>query len=306
MRDEHSAENRDNTEQSRLAETLTEALTFADSQAISYSERAAFYEVEYGEEVDQPFLQSLVTDQVHSILEIPCGAGRNLEWLAETGRSVVCADIEPMMIQRIEERTRELSATDRVDAAVADIRAPDLDRTFDLILIPREAFQLLTDYDDALQALNALGEHLSTGGTLMIDLCTFSPDVHGESSIYPDYFDPEMQDDKLLLEWSRNLSLGKTLARSRIQHREGSNIKVEYFYTIAEEGLSVKRWNSEIGLKAYDYESFSALLSETNLEIRKSYRNYCCKPYVPGSARIITLIGHSDPIGEEDAKIYHQ
>ncbi|MFD1423466.1 MULTISPECIES: hypothetical protein [Laceyella] len=52
--------------------------TILDAKKITYQERAQFYYVEYDTNVDQHFLQSLVSSDVHSILEVPCGTGRNV------------------------------------------------------------------------------------------------------------------------------------------------------------------------------------------------------------------------------------
>lgn len=267
------------------------------SHAVTYRERAAFYEVEYREDVDQAFLRSLVTDEVDSILEIPCGAGRNAGWLAETGRFVVCADVEPAMIEQLERRGRDLGIEDRIHATVADMRDLNLGRTFDLILVPREAFQLLTDDGEALRALKALCEHLTSNGTLLIDLCKFSTDDHGDRSTYPDYFDPKVEDGQLIFEWSRTLGSGEQLTRSRIQHREDGDVKIEYFYTITSRGEIVYRWDSEIWLRSYSYGGFAALLNKASLGICEAYRNYSMAPYTPGSSRIIALIERSNENG---------
>lgn len=259
---------------------------------ITYRERAEFYEVEYAETNDQPFLNSLVTDGVRSILEVPCGAGRNVGWLANTGRPVVCADIEPSMVERLKERVRAEGAADRIRPVVADMRTLDLEATFDLILVPQEAFQLLTDRADALRALKALGRHLDRRSTLMIDLFSFAPDDRDDRSVYPGYFDPKMEDGRLVPEWTRSLPSGANLSRSRVQHHEDGTVRVEYFYSVTQAGVTLDRWRSEVRLKKYGPSAFRNLLQEANLEIKRAFRNYSREPYTPGAARMIALVGH--------------
>jgi hypothetical protein len=59
-----------------------------------------------------------------------------------------------------------------VAGEVADMRTFDLGQSFDLVLVPREALQLLPPNEGA-QALARLADHTAPGGLLFLDLATF-------------------------------------------------------------------------------------------------------------------------------------
>lgn len=262
---------------------------------VTYAERARYYDVEYDETVDQVFLRGLITDGVGTVLEIPCGAGRNVEWLSRTGRRVTLADLEPLMVERVKERIRDLGASSRVLSTVADMRHLALSQRFDLIFVPREAFQLLTDRRDALSAVRSFRRHLTPSGRLFIDLSTFIPDRFGEHDLYPSYFDPEKPSGRCIEEWSRELPDGGTLTRSRIQRAEGDTVSAEYFYEVRGGGAS-DRWRSEARLKRYDLGQISRLLEEEGMKTVRAFRNYRGAPYAPGAARIL-LVAEAAPNG---------
>ena len=92
----------------------------SDQVQISYKERAAFYAVEYVDDVDASFILSLVDDKTANILEIPCGVGRNVINLAKTGRKIVAADIEPQMVQELTMRSKR-AGIGNIQAVVADL-----------------------------------------------------------------------------------------------------------------------------------------------------------------------------------------
>jgi len=264
----------------------------------TYAERARYYDVEYDETADQPFLRSLVTVEVASVLEIPCGAGRNVGWLCRTGRSVTFADLEPQMVEKVRARLRALDAGPRVQAVVADMRNLALGRRFDLILVPREAFQLLTDRRDAVGAVRSLRQHLTPSGKLLVDLATFAADRFGERHLHPSYFDPEKPSGKRIEEWSRELPGGGVLSRSRIQWAEGDMVCAEYFYE-ARVGGALDRWRSQVRLRKYSVGEILRLLEEGGMKTICAYRNYHGASYAPGAARMLVLAEAAEVRGGE-------
>lgn len=258
----------------------------------TYGDRARFYDVEYALIDDQAFLKSLVTDNVRSILEVPCGAGRNMQWLAKTGREVTLADIEPAMIVRVKERL-EASASvfqDTVSATVADMRNLTLDKEFDLILVPKEALQLLANREQVAAALASMKEHLSQDGLLMVDLCTFDKDRLGRKYMYPGYFDPESEDGVLALDWTKSLSSGEKLSRARVQNRNNTKISIEYRYTLSGCGRAPRAWSSEITLLKLNLANLKEIAWSSDLECVAAFCDYQRTPYVDGDGRAIALL----------------
>lgn len=255
-----------------------------------YAARARFYDVEYQATNDQRFLRSLVTDDVRAILEIPCGAGRNLGWLAQTGRDVVLADLEPRMVQRVRARARALGVAGRVRGVVADLRAIDLHRRFDLVLVPQEGFQLLTGAGEPAAALGQLRRHLRPTGNLMVDLHSFSADARAEPDAGLDYFDPGQPEGVAVPEWTRRVAGGQ-LARQRTQWQRGSTVRIRYAYRLrGPDGRTSQAWRAEVVLRRYRLPEFATLAAAAGLRVVRALRNYAGDPYLPGSARAVVLL----------------
>ncbi|WP_327358355.1 class I SAM-dependent methyltransferase [Streptomyces sp. NBC_01304] len=258
-----------------------------------YEQRARYYEVEYRTTVDQAFLQSLVTDTTTSILEIPCGAGRNTDWLIAAGRETVCVDLEPAMVRRVRDRIAAAGANALVTAVQADLRELDLGRRFDLIIVPQEAFQLVESHQDAERALRRLAHHLAPGGSLLLDLHSFGPDNapggQGTSAL-PDYFDPALPDGLPVTEWRRDIAPSGWLERSRVQHDEGTHMRIDYLYRRGEGDRVQEQWQSSIRLRRYRRPEVEAMADRADLYIDRTARDYTGAPWTPGSARMITLL----------------
>jgi SAM-dependent methyltransferase len=267
-------------------------------QSISYKERAAYYDVEYVDDVDSAFLSSMVTDEVKSILEIPCGVGRNVVRLAHTGKSIVAADIEPEMVLELSDRLRQVSA-DNVRPIVADLRTLALDQQFDLILVPREAFQLVTDREEAFSSLLCLGRHLAPGGRLMIDLSPFSDVRDEQSNLRPDYFDASLPDGIWIEEWSRPTKNGAVLSRARMQfHNEGSTVGVTFKFTLTSNASTDVR-EAKIGLRVYSRHEFEENCRSAGLKVEAVFGDYQKSPHKTGDARMIFLLSRGDNLDKD-------
>lgn len=260
---------------------------------IGYRERAAFYAVEYQDSGDRAFLESCVTPEVETILEVPCGAGRNALWLAATGRQVVAADIEAEMLDALAARFPGAKCPENLETALCDMRDFDLGRRFDLILVPREAIQVLDSEADVAATLATLRRHLSETGRLVIDLASFGSLKPGTpESLLPSYFDPRVADGMTVEEWARPLGDGRTLARSRRQWDLGAEgVRVELSYELHATGVSKQRWRSAMTLRRYSASRFRALAGDAGLSVHALHGDYERKPYAGGDARLIFVLG---------------
>lgn len=267
-------------------------MNIAETLSVDYSDRAMYYEVEYDEAVDHDFYKKLIAEGAESVLEIPCGVGRNALVLAGEGKSITAADIEPCMAQRLQERAEENGITN-VEACVADMRDIGLNKQFDLIFSPREAFQLIPNKEGAVQALHSMKEHLSKDGNLIIDLSLFGKDSSSDPAVHPDYFDPELPMGEMIFEWTRDLPGGDQLKRSRVQIVDESYAGIHYHYERWSNGELGKSWNSKINLALYSYEEFEQMAAGVGLNIVAVYRDYKFTPYEAGSSRMVFRLTHA-------------
>lgn len=260
------------------------------ARAIGYAERAAFYEAEYATTADHAFLKALVTPDVRAILEIPAGVGRNLDWLAATGRDVVMADLEPAMVVRLRQRIAERRAEERVTALVADMRYLNLPRRFDLVIVPQGGLQLLPGPEDALRALTSLRLHLRPTGRLVLDLATFEAGVDGDEDTRPSYFDPAVPNGQLVQEWTRLLPDGGQLTRWRTQHLEPDTLTTTFFYRIEIPDGSVEESSFVMGSRRYQHDQVMLLVDAAGLCAQAVYRNYRSDSYTCSGHRMIFLL----------------
>ena len=260
------------------------------ARTISYADRAAFYETEYATSADHAFLRALVTPDVRAILEVPAGIGRNLEWLADSGREVVMVDLEPAMIARLRERIAERDAVARIAALVADMRYLSLLGRFGLVIVPQGGWQLLPGPGDALRALTSLRRHISDTGRLVLDLATFEASVDGDEDARPAYFDPIVPNGQLVHEWTRPLPDGRSLTRSRSQHLEPDTLTTTFFYRIEAPDGSVEESSFIMGSRRYQYEQVVLLADTVGLRVERVCRNYRGAPYLGSGHRMIFVL----------------
>ncbi|WP_424977084.1 class I SAM-dependent methyltransferase [Leisingera sp. S232] len=264
----------------------------ADTLSVDYSDRAIYYEVEYDEAVDHDFYRALIAEGAESVLEIPCGTGRNALVLAGEGKPYTAADIEPCMVERLRGRAAEHGIIN-IEACVADMRRIGLNRQFDLIFSPREAFQLIPDKEGAIEALHSMKAHLSPGGTLIIDLSLFAKDPSEDPAVHPDYFDPELPMGEMIAEWTRGLPDGSKLKRARVQTVDEAAANIHYHYERWNNGGLSRNWNSKITLSLYAFDEFEQMAATAGLRAIAVYRDYKFTPYEAGSSRMVFRLTHA-------------
>jgi len=266
-------------------------VTTAFPRLLTYAERAAFYDLEAGGTFDNQFLVSLLTPRVGSVLEIPCGNGKNTVDLIRPDLRVTAVDREPNMLARVRERLAGLPGCENLETVAADLRDLDLGRAFDLVIVQREAFQLVTGRSDASRALASLRRHLAPQGTLMIDIAAFRPQASPdpEQGIQPSYFDPALPDGLKIEEWTKPLPWGGTMTRFRTQRHEGEILVFEFSYQVRHPSGESEEWTAETRFQLYTRESFLSLARDAGLVVRESFRNYRREPYREGDARMICL-----------------
>lgn len=254
------------------------------ARSIDYRERAAFYAHEHADTIDQPFLVALARAAEGPVLEVPCGAGRNLALLASTGRPVTGMDLESEMVRAAKQT---VGTTEGVQVIAGDMRSFTLPARPALVLVPREAFQLLPSYHDALVALRCFGRQLRPGGTVMLDLATFAHGAGDERHLHPSYFDPRLADGQLVRDWTRETPEGR-LERWHRQRQAPDAVTIGYRYEVRR-GATVEASESSIRLLRYSSQRVLALLATAGLRARALLGDYEGRDYRRGSPRLIVL-----------------
>ena len=238
-----------------------------------FDQLADFYDIDYPDSSDHGFLTRLASaaDPEH-LLEIPCGAGRNVApLLAATSRNVTFADVAPGMVS---ETTQRIPASERrrAKAVVADMTALGRQSEFDLVVCPREAFQLLSP-PDAGRALESLGASLVGNGVLVVDLFDFGDGPVSPADAPPDYFSP--QDHGWVEDWTRADPARKlTVTRRRRQTRTHGGIHFEMRYTVIRGTSAARIVDLGFDMTSYTDDELRALARRSGLDVLAALAGY--------------------------------
>jgi SAM-dependent methyltransferase len=258
----------------------------------SFADLSSFYDLDYPDTSDHTFLRKLVsaTDPRH-LLEIPCGSGRNVVPLLESSaQNVTFMDMAETMVQEIRKRIPQ-SERGRAQAIVGDIRSLSGVGEFDLIICPREAFQLL-DPPDAAQALRSMAARISDDGLIVIDLFNFSHYPASPSDAAPDYFLPATHD--WVEDWTRTAAdRDLTVTRRRRQRLTASGAYFEMHYTLRVPGKpDVSFLELTFHMTNHSPEELGKLAKQSGLDVLTVLAGYSgALSQNSGSLRTIFVLG---------------
>jgi SAM-dependent methyltransferase len=251
---------------------------------MSYSRRAAVYQVEYQEARDVPFVLSLLDDTVRRVIELPCGAGRLSRHIAGRVAALDVVDLEPEMVSRAVDAARAAGPECAVTGHVQDMRHLSLVGRADLAVIPREGLQLVPP-DDGRKVLQAVAAHIAPGGRILVDLARFGGDG-GAGRRDPDYFKPGQPDGVISPDWTRDMPGGGRLHRSSAQTDEGASILFALHYR--QEPEAEQAWSSE--MRIYRYSSaWVEASAPPGTRLEQVFGDYDRAPPGPGAPRILAL-----------------
>jgi SAM-dependent methyltransferase len=103
-----------------------------------------------------------------TVLDLGCGTGGHALELARRGHRVVGVDRAPVMLEHAVEKSRREGLD--VTFELGDLRALELGRHFDCVLMMFAVLGYQLENDDVLGAFQACRRHLKTGGLLVFDV----------------------------------------------------------------------------------------------------------------------------------------
>lgn len=141
------------------------------SNAIAWDWVASLYDTYVTVTADVPFYLAEASGVTGETLELMCGTGRVSIPLAEAGARLTCVDASAGMLARLRAKLERLpTAARNITVLEADVRQLDLDRQFDLVLLPFHSFSELTDEADQRAALATVARLLRDGGRFICPL----------------------------------------------------------------------------------------------------------------------------------------
>ena len=125
------------------------------------------------------FYSSFMKKDESRILEAMCGSGRILIPLMQRGYLVDGVDNSPTMLERCRQRCTQANlSTNLYEQSLENLDVP---HKYTTVTIAVASFQLITDRNIALQALQKLHVHMHTHGDLLLDI--FVPEINEEPSV---------------------------------------------------------------------------------------------------------------------------
>jgi SAM-dependent methyltransferase len=259
----------------------------------SFEPLSGFYDLDYPDTSDHVFLKQLVSavDPGH-LLEIPCGSGRNVAPLLESAsRNVTFMDIAETMVNETNRRIPE-SERERAKAVVGDMRSLGTIGELDLVICPREAFQLL-NHSEAAQALSSMAASIASDGLIVIDLFNFTRDPASRSDAPPDYFSPK--DHGWVEDWTRTTAdRSLTVTRRRRQSFTTDGVHFEMRYTLRTPAEPKTRSvDLAFDMTNHSRDGFRQLTNQSGLDVLATFAGYGDAPTIASrSLRTVFVLGH--------------
>jgi SAM-dependent methyltransferase len=254
----------------------------------NYGLRARHYDTEYAFAGDASFLASLITANVKTILEIPSGSGRNL-WLTETKRKIFFVDREPEMIHLLSKKLARHNTHPWVRTICADLCNLDLGQCFDLILVPHDAFLMLTQDEEIESALQGLRRHLSPLGRLMIDVALLGA-ASAKAEDLPKCYDPTLPDGEWQIDLDRHLDKETRLVREKRQQHASYLIGFDFSYLVLRGEEEIDAYESATTLRRHTISELDTFITSAGLVITERFSDYDRQPFQLGNSRVIYLL----------------
>jgi ubiquinone/menaquinone biosynthesis C-methylase UbiE len=154
---------------------------------------------------DRPFYRNIILQSGQPALDIGCGTGRLLlDYLAD-GIDIDGVDNSPEMLEICRQKAQAPGLQPILFQQTME--ALDIPRRYRTIIVPSSSFQLVTNPNDAAEAMRRFFQHLEPGGILVMPfmiLCegsTTEEIVAGEWEINEERMRPD--DGVLIRRWTR-------------------------------------------------------------------------------------------------------
>jgi SAM-dependent methyltransferase len=243
---------------------------------------------------DLAFWESVVRSQApRRMLELACGTGRLTIPLARLGvaEEVVALDRSAPFLERLRSR---LAPGDPVTIVESDMRAPALEGSFDLIVVPFNSLAYLTSRASRIDCLRAARSLLAPGGRFAFDIVQPRYDFLSEARcpcppvrVDVDHASPSDGVARFVRSYTDRYDATTQTLRSTNR------------YEIYHEDGRVDHRIIDLDWHIYFPEELTLLLDAAGLEVLERYGDYDRSPWNAASRRYLWLAaGHDDTARE--------
>jgi SAM-dependent methyltransferase len=232
-------------------------------KSINYPDFVArFYDVVYRQirsHVDETYFLQQIAKCRGRVLEIGVGTGRLFSQALNLGADIYGLDVSGNMIEKAKEK---IPSEYHHRLWIQNAVTMQLPYKFALILAPFRVFAHLIDFEDQIDCLNRINDHLEPGGRFIFDM--FIPDLNVLANGRPDQVDFEGEYEmgkKLIRITSANYDLPRQIA----------NVQMRFRWD--EDGMEQEAvWN--FPMRFYFRFELEHLIRLSNLELESIYGDY--------------------------------
>jgi len=235
---------------------------------MNYSSIADLYDICVSATFDIPFFLKEATQNGGDVLELMSGTGRVSLPLIEAGVRLTCVDLSPEMLAVLRNKLvrRGLSAP----VYAMNVCQLDLDKQFDLVLIPFNSFAEITETASQQSALARIYQHLKPSGRF---ICTLHNPAIRAASV----------DNQLQLWGQYPMPDGKgTLMFWGCQEfeQDGKTVSgVEFFEEYDPQGLLLAKHFISLRFVLLSQDEFETLAVAAGFTVRALYGDYTWSPF---------------------------
>jgi SAM-dependent methyltransferase len=222
---------------------------------------------------DIPFYINKTKEYGEPVLELACGTGRVTIPLAEKGTSIMGLDLLNTMLKEAKRKSKEKGV--KIEWIEGDMTDFNLDKKFNLILMPGCAFNSLLDLESVENCLTCVKKHLKPNAGFIFD--AFNPNlnilVRDPSQTYPNakYQDPD----------GRGLVI---VTESTIYDKATQISNTTLSYSLADKLIS-----NELKLRIFFPQELDALLKYNGFKIKAKYGDFDQILFTSNSIRQILI-----------------
>jgi SAM-dependent methyltransferase len=247
----------------------------------SYDSIARFYDLENaGFTEDLPFWADLAREHGGPVLELGCGSGRVLLYLAREGFRASGVDSSPKMLDLARRRLAlQPAIAGNVELREESFTRLRLEETFPLVILPFNTFSHMTADEDVRAALDTIAAHLSPGGTAVLSL----------PNPIPLYGDP---DEALVLERTfRDEERGVTIQQfSSLRVDRAAQLgRITWVYDEIGPDGDVNRTTAPMTLRYFFPNELTVLFERSGLLLKSLWGDYDRSPFEDGSPELIVV-----------------
>ncbi len=222
----------------------------------NYDVIADLYDIYVPVSFDVDFFLQETQKASGEVLELMAGSGRVSLPLIEAGVKLTCVDLSAGLNAILEEKLREKEL--QADVYQMDICELELQKQFEMIIIPFHSFAHLTSREDQQKSLARIYNHLLPGGTF---ICTLGnpelrqKDVDGQLRLFRTY---ELPDEATLLLW---------IAEKNNEEDEQIVEAMQFYEEYDKHGVLVTKRLLELHFRLSDRDEFEDLAKDAGSEI---------------------------------------